>query len=396
MGEQRFATIPSSDMGLLFISAFLIYGFNNVTTSAMSEFILSIGGSALVAGVQNCLFVFLAVLLRIALGPLADRHGGKPLLIAGAAGFCIPSIFLPLCNSVALVVALRLLQAIGLAAYHPNVAHYITTCSDSDSCPRRIGIVRFLSTASLMIMPAALFPAIGTFGYGPFFGILSFLAFIGLLLLIPLHNGHRSAHEKAADTIGTHIPRELLPLVSFPFALAFGYSIVLTFGPLFMKEVLPGINSGLLLTFASIGGLLGSPMASKLLMRYGARCSITILGCLYFCGMALLGCAPTNATLASEACMSIGAVTLGIGYFGSTTALTAELGLRREGQTAGFLFSVQQSCLDLGMMAGSLAAGIILQSGISLRIAFIFASALAVTCIIIWVVSYNTHAKQGV
>lgn len=94
--------------------------------------------------------------------------------------------------------------------------------------------------------------------------------------------------------------------------------------------------------------------------------------------------------------MSIGAVTLGIGYFGSTTALTAELGLRREGQTAGFLFSVQQSCLDLGMMAGSLAAGIILQSGISLRIAFIFASALAVTCIIIWVVSYNTHAKQGV
>ena len=153
----------------LYLSVFLVYGFNNTVTSAFSGYIDYLGGDMLLAGLQNSLFIILAVALRFVLGPVADRQGARVLLIGGAASFLVLCLALPFCDDVGVAVALRAAQAIGLAAYHPNVAFYLTEHSSREDAARRISATRFLAILSLMVVPVALFPVIDVAGYGVFF-----------------------------------------------------------------------------------------------------------------------------------------------------------------------------------------------------------------------------------
>lgn len=445
MGAPQQGEASLAALSPLLISAFLVFGFNNAATSALPEFMLKLGGGTLLAGLQNSLFVLAAVALRFVLGPLADRFGSKPLLIAGAAGFCLPCAIIPLCDNAATVIALRMMQAVGLAAYHPNVAHYITACSSASSRPRRIGWSRFVSTASLMIAPAALFPLISTWGYGVFFSALAFMAFAGLLLLLPLRNdkaalgaegssgsaggagtgmgavgavdasgGGRAGADvdagsggRASGTNGgtscsasasavaetpapksafriPHVPRELAPTTGLPFLLAFAYSMVLVFGPLFITAALPHLNSGLLLTFVSSGGLVGSLAAGRITARWGARLSTAALVLAFAFGMALLAGSALGVTAAIA-----GGLLTGLGYFGATTALIAEMGTRAPRDTAGSLFAAQQNCLDLGIVAGSFIGGALLQAGMPLSAAFLGSGMLLVASAGTWLMLYK-------
>lgn len=441
MGAPQQGEASLAALSPLLISAFLVFGFNNAATSALPEFMLKLGGGTFLAGLQNSLFVLAAVALRFVLGPLADRFGSKPLLIAGAAGFCLPCAIIPLCDNAATVIALRMMQAVGLAAYHPNVAHYITACSSASSRPRRIGWSRFVSTASLMIAPAALFPLISTWGYGVFFSALAFMALAGLLLLLPLRNdkaalgagmsaggagagggmgavsaerGGRAGADVDAGSVGRtsgtnggtscgastsavaetpapksafripHVPRELAPTTGLPFLLAFAYSMVLVFGPLFMTAALPRLNSGLLLTFVSSGGLVGSLAAGRITARWGARRSTAALVIAFAFGMALLAGSALGVTAAIA-----GGLLTGLGYFGATTALIAEMGTRAPRDTAGSLFAAQQNCLDLGIVAGSFIGGALLQAGVPLSAAFLGSGMLLVASAGTWLMLYK-------
>lgn len=436
MGAPQQDEASLAALSPLLISAFLVFGFNNAATSALPEFMLKLGGGTFLAGLQNSLFVLAAVALRFVLGPLADRFGSKPLLIAGAAGFCLPCAIIPLCDNAATVIALRMMQAVGLAAYHPNVAHYITACSSASSRPRRIGWSRFVSTASLMIAPAALFPLIGTWGYGVFFSALAFMALAGLLLLLPLRNdkaavgagvsaggagtgmgaggggragadvdagsGGRTSGTNGGTSCGAgtsavaetpapksvfripHVPRELAPTTGLPFLLAFAYSMVLVFGPLFMTATLPHLNSGLLLTFVSSGGLVGSLAAGRITARWGARRSTAALVLAFAFGMALLAGSALGVTAAIA-----GGLLTGLGYFGATTALIAEMGARAPRDTAGSLFAAQQNCLDLGIVAGSFIGGALLQAGMPLSAAFLGSGMLLVASAGTWLMLYK-------
>jgi DHA1 family bicyclomycin/chloramphenicol resistance-like MFS transporter len=89
-----------------------------------------------VAQVQLTLSVFLFgfAAAQLLYGPLSDRLGRKPVLLAGLAVFVMSSMAVALADSVAAVTALRLLQALGAAAgpvlgramvrnlYHPRDA----------------------------------------------------------------------------------------------------------------------------------------------------------------------------------------------------------------------------------------------------------------------------------
>lgn len=381
--EARKDQVSMDQLWPLLASAFLMFGFNNTTTSALPEFITALGGNVFVAGLQNTLFVLGAVILRIGLGPLADRIGAKRLLIVGALGFFFPCVLFPLCDSVESVFALRLVQCIGLAAYHPSVSHYITCHSTKSALPHRISLFRFASTASLMILPAFLFPLIGTCGFGPFFTLLALIAFVGLLLVLPLPGENRealpssevhravspetpetpcsnpSANEPSKSQIGSLPSRHLLATIAMPVALAFGYSVLLVFGPNFISTTIPEANSGLLLTAISLGGLAGSLLAPFAMRRLSVRWAVLLAMAALAGGMLLMGWSVGSFPLligASAIC--------GLGYFGATTMLNAHLGRIANPQKSGAALSAQQSCLDGGMMLGSLLAGALLQGGL--------------------------------
>lgn len=392
MGTARDDEARLTTLGPLFVSAFLLFGLNNATTSAMPEYLSVLGSGPCLAGLQNSLFVLAAVLLRFVLGPLSDRLGSKPMLILGAAGFCLPCALIPLFDNTVAAISLRLLQAVGLAAFHPNVAHYITTRSSPEEGPHRIGLSRFVSTASLMIVPAALFPLIDSGGYGAFFAALALAALAGLLLLLPLRSDapDPSAQNRAGKAVRARpgVPRDLMPAIGLPLLLAAAYSVILVFGPLFMKSALPRQNGGLLLTFVSMGGLAGSLAASRMVERWGAPRSVLALVLAFGGGLAMLAGSAWGIVAAFA-----GSLAAGIGYFGATAALISEVGARAPRETAGMMFSAQQNCLDLGIVAGSFVAGTLLQVGISLEVAFLGAAALLVASGFAWFMLCRSRAS---
>lgn len=420
-------------MGPLMASAFLLFGFNNTATSAMPEYVMAMGGGALLAGAQNSLFVLMAVVLRLFFGPLADRVGGKRMLLLGAAGFCLPCALLPLCTSLWAALGLRLLQCVGLAAFHPNVAFYITEHTAPQQRARFISAARFASTASLMVVPAALFPLIGSAGYGAFFTALAFVGFAGLLLVLPLpgkvsgpgeegrsatmrslpddppspraaapkSGGSTSALVQSSNGSGpvaipaapgdnspSPSPGGYQPLlraaIAMPALLACGYSVLLVFGPSYLLSVAPQLNNGLLLSAVSVGGLAGSLAAAALGRCLGTRRSCALTTACFAIGLTVM-----LAQFGGPAALLLGGSVTGFGYFGGTTLLNAYVGQAADPRKAGRLFAQQQSFLDGGMMAGSLLAGGLLQAGAGYQLVLGVTALLLAAGTVVWAMPHR-------
>lgn len=73
-------------------------------------------------------FVYLLVLGlgQLLFGPLSDRIGRRPILLAGALLFSLASFFLAMTGNAACFVILRMIQALGASA--ALVATFATVC----------------------------------------------------------------------------------------------------------------------------------------------------------------------------------------------------------------------------------------------------------------------------
>ena len=368
-------------------ATFAFYAFNNVETSAVPSYVMELGGSAFIASAQTSLFIVAAVILRFAFGPMSDRRGPRFMMIVGALGFTSPCVMLPFCVELWQVLSLRAVQAVGLAAFHPCVSLAVSCISQPGMLGTRMGTVRFVSTLSLMMGPALLFPLIDRVGYRVFFGALCAVGFVGLILLSVFDDG-RPAGDAVADGSGWHrvwgsigpgsLMRRFTPLLVYPFVCAFGYGAMLNFGKMLVADVMPALNDGLVFTFVSVGGLIGSLSCGRLVDRMGVR--TTVAGALVFAGAGLLvlGAARDVASFA------LGGVAFGVGYFGATTALTASLAAKTDDGCRGSALSLQQSCLDVGLAAGSLLAGAIVQVTASVSFAFWSMALVIVLSVPLW------------
>ena len=370
---KRGAVDGRLNCALLMGTTFAFYAFNNVETSAVPSYVMELGGSALIASAQTSLFIVAAVILRFAFGPMSDRRGPRFMMIVGALGFTLPCVLLPFCAELWQVLSLRAVQAVGLAAFHPCVSLAVSRISQPGMLGTRMGTVRFVSTLSLMVGPALLFPLIDRAGYRAFFGALCALGLVGLVLLGVFDDGQPagdaaadgSRWRKAWEGVGpVSLVCRFAPLLVYPFVCAFGYGAMLNFGKMLVADVMPALNDGLVFTFVSMGGLIGSLSCGRLVDRMGVRS--TVAGALVFVGSGLfvLGVARDVVPFA------LGGVAFGMGYFGATTALTAALAAKTDDGCRGSALSLQQSCLDVGLAAGSLLAGAIVQATASVSFAF--------------------------
>ena len=88
-----------------------------------------------------------------------------------------------------------------------------------------------------------------------------------------------------------------------------------------------------------------------------------------------------------------GAFLCGAGYFGATATLVAAAGAS-SGGGAGTFLARQQSALDLGMIAGGLLAGAMMQGGLPVSATYLATSAVAGAGLVAWGMMYpNTKEK---
>ena len=374
-GPSRTQATGSSSAvtALVAIAAFLLFGLNNTETTALPTYVMSLGAGPFVASLQNSLFVLLAVLLRIPLERVVEQRGSRFAMIAGALGYTVPCLALVGCSELWQVVVLRLAQAFGLALFQPSVAQYLAATSPASKLGRRLGIVRFATTASLMAGPVTIFPLIDAHGYGAFFVALALVGTCGTAVALAL---------PASSPLGQRVL-----LLASPLLLASGYSVVMNFGQTLAEEALASCNDGMLFAFLSTGGLVGSLVAGWATDRFGAKRSV---GCTIAAnGLGLL----LMALGRSPEAVLAGAFLCGAGYFGATATLVAAAGAS-SGGGAGTFLARQQSALDLGMIAGGLLAGAMMQGGLPVSATYLAPSAVAGAGLVAWGMMYpNTKGK---
>lgn len=405
-GLSRMQATGSSSVvtALVAVTAFLLFGLNNTETTALPTYVMSLGAGPFVAGMQNSLFVLLAILLRIPFERVVEQRGSRFAMIAGALGYTVPCLLLSGYAELWQVVVLRLAQAFGLALFQPSVAQYLAATTPASKLGRHLGIVRFATTASLMAGPVTIFPLIDAHGYGEFFVALALVGTCGTAVALALPRDHArtsessratsaSAEAAAASSTPSPTSRASLPLrqrallLASPLLLASGYSVVMNFGQTLAEEALASCNDGMLFAFLSTGGLVGSLVAGWATDRFGAKRSV---GCTIAAnGLGLL----LMALGRSPEVVLAGAFLCGAGYFGATATLVAAAGAS-SGDGAGTFLARQQSALDLGMIAGGLLAGTMMQTGLPVSATYLATSAVAGAGLVAWGMMYpNTKGK---
>lgn len=355
-----------------FASVFCIYCLNNTQVVAMPDYVRALGGDEFLCNAQTSLFVLLAVLLRKVTGRLAGTYGAKFMLCAGAFGFLLPCVLLPLCVDLWQVIFVRALQAFGLAAYHPCVSQFASELAGPARVGRFVGAARFVGTLSLMVGPLLLLPLINRFGYVAFFGSLALLGCAGLAFIALVRNakGAEGLGENGVIGESEGLSSDRDPSAWFlvaPFAVSLAYSLLLNTGSRVFEEAALSVSGGAMFTCASAGGLVGSLAFGCTFDKWGVR--VSLVAALAVLSTGLLGVSSGLVIDLPSAALIIllgfASFCIGFGYFGAIALCASAAGSLGAG---GVFFSRQQNALDLGMVFGGVFVGALLQAegGLSL------------------------------
>jgi MFS family permease len=346
----------------LLSSAFFIYSCNTVFMVAIPLLVIRLGGTEMMAGTQATLFLSVAVLLRFFFGPLADAYGRRVPLLLGSAVYLLTALGFFCVTEIWQVFALRLVQAIGLAAFFPAA---IATAAAYGGTGRKgtfIGLLRLAASMSLMAGPVGALYLIDHHGYGPFFGSTAVAASIGMLAILcvsPREIG--GATDRPPNDAGADFQRRLnfLPLLAkYPlilaitFAAAAGFGCFMSFAALFVKASGSVLNAGLFFTLFSVGGILANGTVGWLSDHAGrwrsTLCTVLCLGA----GTILFALFPYQPT-----CFYPAGLLAGAGYYGSIVVLMAWTTDRVDPAQRTAALSLQQNALDAGIAVGSMVFG---------------------------------------
>ncbi len=353
MGKRGTATLA-----LLFAAGFCAYGCNHGSMIYVPLAVVSFGGDLFQAGLQATVFLAVAVALRFWFGPLADRRGPKPLMLAGMAAYTVATPLLGLCDTFPLVLAVRCVQAVGMAAFFPCALSAVSEAAFQRRSGLTLGLYRLVSSVALMVSAAALFPLVQAVGYGGSFAALGGLAAVGFLCVLaapvarPCGEAEGSAAEGKASGAGLLASlRHILAMHSHlavgvlgaTFVAALGYGLISSFATPFVEQAAPAANAGLLMALVGAGGLAANPVAGWLVDRYPSLGVLVGFGVCLGVGTGLLALVPGVSAL-----LPVAGLVLGIGYFGTVTSAVALIAKSVAPAGRSSFIAMQQNCIDAG------------------------------------------------
>lgn len=343
--------ILTANFILVCASSFLFSGSMALLLTVLPLYVTQeLHGSQSQVGLVAGVFTAAAVLVRPLSGRLVDEWGRKAGLSLGAFLFAFCPALFPWATSVPLLLGLRFVHGIGIAAYTTGAG---TLVADISPLGRRGEALGYFGVALNMAM--AVGPALGavllpTLGFARLFWLSAGVASGSFLLTLQLSEPPRPPRHERAPLLS----REALfpALVMASTTVAFG--AVASFLPLLVFEKNLG-NPGLFFTVYSVGLIVSRAWAGKLSDRFGR--AVVILP-----GMVLISVAMgVLAFAASLSHLLIAAVLNGVGYGGVQPTLLALAVDRASPRARGAALATVMGAIDVGIGVSAIGLGLVLE-----------------------------------
>ena len=350
------------------------------------------------AGVQLTLVVYFIGfgLAQLIWGPLSDRLGRRPVLLAGAGLFAAASIGCVITSGLNLLILLRLLQAIGAAALMVVPRAVVTDLFEGSAAAKLMGVIMIITAASPLLAPLAGSGLLLVTEWRGIFAVMAAVgavAFVATLLLLPesAKDLRRASIAATAKHAGKMLrdPVFLSPALASAFGFA-AFAILIVSAPFVFADIYGLSPTEFALAFAAIafGFVIAAGAGGALADKIGERKTLSVGLAIYALAafsatiLALFGLAPLWLAIAS-----LFGVTLGLGL---VVPISTILALGPQGGEGGLASSVLGA---LQMLVGAVAAGLLGIIGVSGSLVWM-AGAILLAAICAWV-SYSRVPKTS-
>jgi YNFM family putative membrane transporter len=210
-------------------------------------------------------------------GPLSDRYGRKPILVAGVATFAVITAGLAAAPSVPVLAVLRTVQGLAAACFGPVALAYVAEALPSRWRSTGIGAMSTAFLAAGIVGQVYAQAVAETLGWRWVFGLaapacLIAAAAMAMILIEPPRTGELASLGQKYRALGTLVVRPELTLVNaaaFPVILSF-VAMYAALGPLLQTDFRLDDTGVLLVRLAGLPAILLAPVAGWLAGHYGA------------------------------------------------------------------------------------------------------------------------------
>ncbi len=275
----------TANLALLFGSALIVFINFSSSITMLPLYVLELGGTEFISGLQNTIFFFSAIVLRAYFGPLADSRGRKLPLIIGAGAFATAPLLFYFSSSLWMLVFSRIYQAIGLAAFFSSSTSLVADLAPEDKTGSYISSYRILMSLALLIGPAGSVLLVNNYGYNTWFLVSFLIGTAGVILTFllktpaPLETERIGSWKKFKAVLSN---RKLWRTLQGITLIAVCIGALLTYAVIHVSQNTDLVNPAVYFTYYAMAGITANLYAGRLSDKYGRQAvfwpSITICG----------------------------------------------------------------------------------------------------------------------
>lgn len=289
--------VPRAKAPLALLAALTALGFCALHMVIAILPVLADAFAATPGGVQPVVSLYLAGIAvgQLVYGPVSDRFGRRPVLLAGLAMFLAGTALCAAAGSLAMLVAGRVLQASGGCAGIVLGRAIIRDVYDREAAARAIAIVMMAMTLAPAVCPAIGAYLAQWYGWRAIFLLLGGLGAL-VLVLTWARLGETNPNPMPLDLAGMGKTYVLLlrspGFAGFALCTACTSASWFTFtasAPYFLAEILhqPPSTYGLMILLPMAAYMLGNGIAARFSLRFGSN-RVLVWGLILSCGAGLL------------------------------------------------------------------------------------------------------------
>lgn len=285
--EEKTSILESKNfnLGLIFGAALIVFINFSSSLTVLPLYVLEIGESEFMSGLQNSLFFLSAILLRIYFGPMADVRGRKLPLLIGVIAFATAPIFFYLSSNIWMLIGARAYQAIGLAAFFSSSTSLVADLAPMGKTGTFMSSYRILMSLALLIGPAASLSLINTFDYSAWFLCCFLMGIPGIILVLLL----KTPSSIRKDGIGSWerfknlLKNQRLPLILQGIVLvSICIGALLSYAIIHVSQTTQAPNPAVYFTYYALAGITANLFVGRLSDRIGRKAifwpTIMVLG----------------------------------------------------------------------------------------------------------------------